>query len=274
MIVKLLKEITKLTITCSMLALLVLLVASCKTGSRAATEKIVAGQLSIKPSDSLLVKQKKGIDIYASGITPAGWWLELDFDKTIDFISKDGINVHILTNFSKRESTPEKETFIAPTDLGPLEINLYQAACSDKTANGSNGKRVEVILQGKTYSGCGSYLFNNQLHDIWELEYIDNILQKHEDFQKGLPTLQFDLINNSMKGNDGCNNIRSTIEVKGNGIRFGVFSGTKMACNNNRIQQVFATLLSDHLVNYRMENNKLVFYLYDDSRLTFKRKEF
>lgn len=247
---------------------------SCKSSSTAKTEKIVRQQLSVKPADSLLAKQKRGIDIYASGTNPAGWWLEMDFDKNIDFITKDGISIHTLTSFSKRETTSEKESFVSPTGLGPLEITLYETACTDKTFNSNNGRRIEITIQGKTYTGCGAYLFNNQLHDTWELEYVDNIIQKEADFQKGLPTLQFDLTNNSLKANDGCNNLRSTIEIKGSVIRFGVFSGTKMACRNSKVQEAFSNLLSDHLVNYRMENNKLVLYLYDDSRLTFKRKEF
>jgi heat shock protein HslJ len=248
--------------------------ASCNTGSKATMEKVIAGQRSIKPADSLIQKQRNGIDIYATGNNPVSWWLEIDFDRAIDFRSVDGNKLNLQPSFNKKDITPEKEIYNIRTDMGELQVILYATTCDNDQPNGQVNKKVEVLFNDKKYTGCGNYLFNHQLHDVWILETIDNMQQLASTFEKGLPRLEFNLLTNKMSGTDGCNNISSGIEIKGSYIKFSSFTTTKMACSNNKVGQIFSTLLSDKLVNYYMSNGKLVLYLYDDSKIIFKRKEF
>ena len=176
----------------------------------------------------------------------------------------------VLPNFDKKEISSQTETYRIQTDLGPMKIEIFNTSCS---GNGEQfSKKVDVTVKNKTYTGCGKYLFDHRLNDSWVLESINNETQTAVDFEKGLPKLEFNLQTNNMNGSDGCNNIRSNIEVKGNRIKFSPFMSTKMACNKNKAERVFNELLSDKLVDYYLENNKLILYLEDDSKLFFIRK--
>lgn len=246
---------------------------SCKTSSKTSISKIVTTQRNIMPSDSMIQKQKKGIDLIGTGNTPSTWSLEIDFDKIVSFTSGDGNNVYVLPAFEKKEISSEIETYRIKTDLGPMIIEIFSSACSGTGIGEQFNKKIEVTIKAKRYTGCGKYLFDHRLNDSWILESVDNKIQSAADFAKGLPRMEFNLLTNKMNGSDGCNNINATIEVKGTRIKFSSFAGTRMACNNNPVEKIFSTLLSNKLVDYFMENNKLILYLGDDSKLYFKRKE-
>ena len=246
---------------------------SCKTGSKTTIKNIVATQRNIMPSDSMIQKQKKGIDLFATGNDPATWSLELDFDKMISFRSADGISLDVLPAFDKKEITAETEIYSMQTDAGPMSIVLFNAGCTGLPGGEQYSKKAEVTIKNKRYTGCGKYLFDHHLNDIWVLESANNILQSAADFSKGLPVLEFNLQINKMNGSDGCNNISSDIEIRGNRIKFSSFTGTGMGCNNNKVEKIFNEMLSNKLVDYYLENNKLVLYLEDDSKLIFKRKD-
>ena len=247
------------------------LFSSCKTGSKTTVEKIIATQRSIMPADSIIQKQKRGIDLFAIGNAPAAWSLEIDFDKMVSFRSSDGTTLDVLSNFHKKEIAKERETYLLQTDLGPVTIQVFTEPC---TGTGEQfSKKAEVNIKDKRYTGCGKYLFDHRLNDSWVLESINNIPQPASNFAKGLPRMEFNLQTNKMTGSDGCNNISSNIEVKGNRIQFSPFISTKMACNNNKVEKIFAEMLSNTLVDYYLENGKLILYLGDDSKLNFKRKD-
>ncbi len=251
----------------------VLFFAACKTGSKTSINKIVTAQRNIMPSDSMIQKQKKGIDLIGTGITPLTWSLEIDFDKMVSFSSADGNNLYLLPAFEKKEINAEMERYRIKTDLGPMIIEVFSSACQGTGIGEQFNKKIEVTINNKRYTGCGKYLFDHRLNDSWILESVNNIKQSAADFSKGLPRMEFNLLTNKMNGSDGCNNINSTIEVKGTRINFSPFAGTRMACNNNPVEKIFSTMLSNKLVDYFMENNKLILYLEDDSKLYFKRRE-
>ena len=244
---------------------------ACKTGSKTSMKKIIATQRSIMPADSIIQKQKRGIDLVATGNVPVTWSLDIDFDEMVYFRATDGNVLNVLPSFNKKEITTETEMYSTQTDAGELIIHIFNSPCSGTGEQFS--KKVEVKLKNTTYTGCGKYLYDRQLNDIWILEMLNNATQVPAAFSKGLPYLEFNLLTNKMTGSDGCNNISSAIEIKGNRIKFSPLISTKMACNNNKVEKIFSEMLSNKLVDYYMENNKLVLYLQDDSKMIFKRKE-
>ena len=246
---------------------------SCKTGSKTTIGNIITAQRNIMPADSMIQKLKKGIDLVGKGNNPATWSLEIDFDKMVSFSSGDGNNLYVLPAFDKKEISTGIETYRLKTDLGPMTIVVFTTACTGIEAGEQFNKKIEVTISNKRYTGCGKYLFDHRLNDSWILESVDNKIQSAADFSKGLPRMEFNLLSNKMNGSDGCNSINSTIEVKGNRIHFSPFAGTRMACNNSMAEKIFLTMLSNKLVDYYMENDKLILYLEDDSKLYFKRKE-
>ena len=253
--------------------LLTVIFSACKTASMTTVKNIVATQRSIMPPDSIIQKQKKGVDLFATGNDPAVWSLEIDFDKMISFSSADGTSLDVLPAFDKKEISAQRETYLLQTDLGTVTIEVFNQPCTITGRAEQFSKKVIVNVKNKRYTGCGKYLFDHRLNDSWILETINNITQSASDYSKGLPRMEFNLQTNKMNGSDGCNNISSNIEVKGNRIKFSTFTGTRMSCNNNKTEKIFAEMLSDKLVDYYLENGKLILYLGDDSKLYFKRKD-
>ncbi len=257
----------------SITVILLISLFSCKTGSKSTIEKIIKAQQNIMPADSNILKQKNGVDYYAKGNIPVIWTLEIDYNKTVNFTAADGNQLRVLPSFDEKEITATYESYRLTTDLGPVYIQIFHSNCDGAISVGLNDKKTTIRIKDKTYSGCGNYLYDQNLNDIWELESINNNLQSASQYSKGLPVLAFDLQKNKMTGSDGCNNISSSIEIKGSRIQFSSFTGTKMACKNKDAEKIFAEKLSAKLVSYYMENGKLILYLIDDSKLRFKRKD-
>ena len=256
------------------ISMFTLLLSACKSGSKATMQKIIDNQLILKPSDSIILKQKKGIDFIATGSVPVNWSIEIDFDKMVYFTSADGNSLQILPSFGNKIITAEVEKYTSSTDLGQIEIRIFNTACNSPGEAGEFIKKTEIYLQNKIYSGCGKYLYNHQLNDTWVLESVNNEKQLTADYKKGLPWIELDLLNKNMKGSDGCNKLNSVIELKGNRIKFSEITSTRMTCNNMKTAKIFSQLLSNKLVDYYLENDKLILYLEDDSKIIFKRKEF
>ncbi|MEO6489117.1 MAG: META domain-containing protein [Ferruginibacter sp.] len=240
----------------------------CKTTSKSAIDNILSAQRAVMLPDSLLSKQKNGVDLYATGDLPVYWWIEIDFDKKIIFKATDGDEFNVLPAFTKKDTTADARIYQLRTEGGQASIKIYNTDCSAT----SSTKKVQVSIGNKLYVGCGQYLYDHRINDIWQLDMINNIQQSASAFSTGLPTLQFDLQKNSVNGSDGCNEISSKIELQGSRIRFDVFSSSKRSCNNNKVEKIYHEMLSGKLVDYYEENGRLVFYLIDDSKLIFKRK--
>ena len=225
-------------------------------------------------NDSLFsVKQSNGIDLVALGNNPVTWTLDMDFDKNFTFIADDG--THTISSAVNAAATDNKniESYTTNTTTGPMNIILTNELCKVNESAEKWARKVEITLNNKRYTGCGLFMSDSRLNNTWLLDYIDDERQESEDYPKGFPRLEFNLSKNTMSGTDGCNNIRSQIEVMGTRIRFTPFLSTKMACSNAKAEKIFNTLLSGQQVDYFFKENNLIFSLINDSKLVFKKKE-
>ena len=232
--------------------------------------KSAAIRQSVMPADTLTKKQRGGIDLYADGNNPVAWTLELDLEKGFTFKATGNIPLIAGAVPPANSTNPDAETYLTKTDSGLMKIVVYTEPCV-VSAKGKTSRKVEVTVNDRRYSGCGSYLYDYLVNDVWELQYIDN--RDPAPSKKQLPRMEFNLEQNKMNGYDGCNNISSDIEIKGNHIKFSAFAGTKLSCPGNETEKIFSTMLSGHTVDYTIENRRLTIYLINDSRLTFTKVE-
>jgi heat shock protein HslJ len=77
------------------------------------------------------------------------------------------------------------------------------------------------------------------------------------------------LVKRKVSGFDGCNGLGGNITVMGKRIRFDALMSTLKACIQNSSYNFKLGLISNNLVDYHFENDNLVLYLIDDSRLQF-----
>ncbi len=93
---------------------------------------------------------------------------------------------------------------------------------------------------------------------------IDGALQQVSDNKM---ILSFLLNNNTVSGNDGCNDFMGRIEINKNKIKFLNLSGTKMFCADSKTDKIFNELI--YKVNkFKLTKNNLK--LYEGKKLLFE----
>jgi uncharacterized membrane protein len=211
--------------------------------------------------------QLKGIDFIASGNLPRNWNIEIDFDNECYFKTEDELTIKAKPN-AHYISDPLKEIYTANAGNDHLEITIYKEKCNDKQSNTSI---TTVNYNGVTYDGCGQFLFDKRLQQTWVLDYIDNDQQFPINYPNGIPFFKIDLIKKRLTGFDGFNKLTTNIDVKGNRILFGQLN--KAPLTSIQSAALINEFISNHLVDYFFREEKLVFQLANDTRLSFRLKD-
>ena len=251
--------------------MLSLLFNACHSIYTADTKKSAVTRLAIRPADSIIQREGNGAEFFAYGSSPVKWTLEVDLDKGFFFKPADGrLLIASPVPVSKLAGA---EMYEAKTDLGPMKITVYKDVCATSLKDNKMSNKVEVTLPDKRYTGCGEYLYNYLLNDIWILESINSKALLSAAYKKQFPVMEFNLEKNKMFGYDGCSNINSDILVQGNHIKFSGFAGTTTSCRGNEAARIFSTMLSNHTVDYYIKMGRLVMSLSDDSKLVFRKSD-
>ena len=225
-------------------------------------------QMRLQQTDSTLVdKQFKGIDFTASGNDPSPWTLDMKMGKRFVLKNEHG-TVFNVPAMNATDQDRQLQSFPIDQNGKKGQIDLWDISC----IHDSNTDSISILFDGIRYTGCGRYTHDNTLHNTWILEAIDDKPIPTEQYGERVPNMTIDLINRQMRGNDGCNQIGSSIAIEGTRIRFGAFFATRMACMNLQPNPFRTDLLSEHLVDYYFKDGKLILYLINDSRYQFYRK--
>lgn len=110
----------------------------------------------------------------------------------------------------------------------------------------------------------------NDLHDIWALEWMAGINMDSVSFMKGIPTLELNPKDSSIFGHTGCNQLNGRLVLSANsGLRFDKLATTKMFC-----QGAYEPVFLDNLTKttrYAREDLKLLFLQDDMVIMRFKK---
>ncbi len=115
-----------------------------------------------------------------------------------------------------------------------LYLIVYPESCSDQMSENEYDYTTELKVRTtegmplSTYYGCGKYLppFNSLLQN-WELISVDDNALK-SGINK--PTLNLNLLNQSIYGNGGCNHYSGQITLGPAEIAIATLASTRMAC--------------------------------------------
>jgi heat shock protein HslJ len=101
---------------------------------------------------------------------------------------------------------------------------------------------------------------NVLINDIWVAETIMGL--RYEPNARNTPQMEFQIGENRVAGNDGCNTFSgSTITLDNKNLVFGPMMSTKMACENMNTPKLFQDAMRS-TVAYKIE--KLRLYLYNE----------
>ena len=216
----------------------------------------------------LIKKYQEGIDFYASGNEPF-WNLDIDFEKGIRFTTMDGLIYNAPAVKPEKAADGNVTRYRAVTESGEIIIHIYEKPCSDTMADKkfANEVRLEFKTSSekdfKSYSGCGDYVPDFRLHDIYAIKEVDGRTVKPQDYGRNAPNLEINATEKFVLGNDGCNSFRGGIKFKPETLVFSGLASTLMAClDNQEISFKIGQTLNGE-VQYKFEDTHLVFYKND-----------
>ena len=209
-------------------------------------------------------KLQEGVDFKAQGNEPF-WSVEIDFDKQIHFKSLNH-PAELIAPVPKpaQMQDAQGERYRAVTEAGELIVTILKDSCTDSMSGDGFPYKVRVDAKLTSdadyahYEGCGRYLADYRLHNIWAVEEMQGKPLKAQDFTKGIPTLELYPEEGRIAGHDGCNRIFGKIETQGNQLKFGMMGATRMACPNMEKSDQLMKLISDQTFNYTFEPRQLV----------------
>jgi heat shock protein HslJ/uncharacterized membrane protein len=223
-----------------------------------------------KYSDQLMNKLEKGVDFVASGNEPF-WSMEIAFDNKILFKVLQGDSLVTATPAPTKLMDVAATSYRTKIGSEQLDIIIYDKPCEDNMSGKELPKTVEITHGDKKYTGCGSYLSDYRLNDIWVLESINDGAINLADFPRGLPRIELNLTMNQVFAFAGCNEFSGAMEIQGKRIHFGRFSGTLMACKNMNFESEYLSKLANKTIPFRIEPGKLILQISADSSYNYKK---
>lgn len=219
-------------------------------------------------NETLMLMRKKldqGIDFYAFGNEPS-WSLDIDFEKGMWFTTS-------LTDLPEMNTPPGREDkaqdadvtrYFAQTEAGTLIVTVLRGECTDAMSGEQFLFKARVDVKRSldndytSFEGCGRYVMDSRLNDIWVLTLFGDRQLEARDFRKGLPVLEFHLNDNRVVGTTGCNQISGNFRIRGDKITIGQLATTRMACPNMAFEQEFLSAITDKTLRYTINKGRLV----------------
>lgn len=232
-----------------------------------------------KPKELPLVKSTETRQSFKATGTEPFWSLDIDPKKNIlSFKEMEGTVISV--SIPKPEVTDSTLVYSANSEQRILEVSILEASCQ----NDMSGEMFTHIVfitfktpemdEAKTYKGCGEYAVVKKeaqmLTGKWVLESI-NGTTVGEGTKFKAPTLQFDLKENRVNGNSGCNQYFGSFKLlEANKIEFQQMGSTKMACHEPDKEMEYLQAISTQNLSYSVKDGKLTLSTTDVS-LIFKK---
>lgn len=217
---------------------------------------------------------EKGIYFRGNGNEPE-WSLKIS-EKTIEFSSlKPGFET-LTGNHVEPIRAMDANVKMYRIEAGSTKmiIQIMQQECINAMSGDKSAYsvRIEIIKNNKStfISGCGNYITDYRLHDIWVLEEMNGKKVSLADFTKELPNLQINSSTNQFMGFAGCNSMNGSIFFERELLRFTNTITTRMACGTNNKENEFLKALQS-VTNYKVENLKLILVNSSGDLLIFKK---
>nr|WP_199002059.1 META domain-containing protein [Flavobacterium sp. ASV13] len=141
-------------------------------------------------------------------------------------------------------------------------ITIQQLDCQNSMSGEISPYKVSVEiknnseLQAKKLEGCGKYITDYRLHDIWVLEELNGFKVFPTDFQRELPRIEINSAENRFMGYGGCNSMSGSIFYEKDLLRFSKVISTLMACPPGNKEGDFIKALQS-TTTYSIGDNRL-----------------
>lgn len=265
------------TIISILLIILLLLSCTASDKSQKQNEQMYPENNDIVDPSFYQEKFLSGVIFFARGNEPF-WSLDIYSDNKIVF-SEMGQQDIVALNYREEKGMRENEIIISvQTDKVELVVTILRDSCQDNMSGEIFDHQISVRIKSSSSDeivlrGCGKYLYDYRLNDIWVMEEMTNIVLNKENLMKGLPIFEFNLSEMRVSGHAGCNQFFGEINLKGNSISFGTLTSTKMACPDMNVEQKIFQALNQNNFTYKIDKLKLILEAESGIRMIFRKTD-
>ncbi|MBU3821526.1 META domain-containing protein [Flavobacteriaceae bacterium XHP0103] len=209
----------------------------------------------------------------ATGTEPF-WGLEISEDRIVLKTMEDTI----ITPYAKpiKAADANVKSYRLETEANNLNIQISHKECVN-AMSGKNFPYTVTISYKKTgeanfkiIEGCGHYITDYRLHDIWILESLNGKQITEADFSKEFPNMEINTSDNRFMGFAGCNRMNGQLFFEKGLLRFTNTVITKMMCSYNNKESEFLKALQS-ATTYSISNNHLKLSNPNGTLLEFKK---
>ena len=219
-------------------------------------------------------KEPSKVFFNASGTEPF-WGIELSEDS-IKFTAPEKEK-----NFALAYVKPDKAmdanvvSYKVKTAAIELKFTIQQGKCSEGMSDNAYGYVVKASLKRGTekeqlLEGCGNYIIDYRLHDIWALEQLEGKKIKAEDFKNGVPNLEIYAEEARFSGMAGCNQMGGKLFSEKDLIRFTDIAITELKCENYQTEKALVKALQS-TTRYELKENKLYLFNPEGTKAVFRK---
>ncbi len=197
--------------------------------------------------------------------------------ENISFKSADEtVNLTVPYKESVRAMDANVKKYFSKSDDGEISLAITQGLCLDNMSEIKHGYKIIAQVKNnnrkaiQTFEGCGNYILDYRLHDIWILQSINGIKINVADFKKQQPYLEINAKEKKFMGSGGCNSINGKLFSEDTLLRFTNVISTRMMCPASNIETDFLKALQS-TTTFKIENNSLILTNPNDVKLVFKK---
>lgn len=214
----------------------------------------------------------------ATGTEPF-WGLKIYADR-VELSTMEGDTIRVPHTEPIRVQDANIKMYRAQTEATAMDVIISQKECTNAMSGEVSPYTVTISYkktgEDETHAleGCGSYVTDYRLNDIWVLEEMMSKKVSQEDFNgKDVPYMEIYASENRFSGFSGCNRMTGSLFYEKDLLRFSQIASTRMACPKMDTESEFLKALQSG-TKYRVENNRL--YLSNGSQenlLVFKKTD-
>ena len=218
-----------------------------------------------QPTDRWQERRLKGVDFMAIGNEPF-WNADINIDaKTINFgrLSENG-SIEFTDITENKIMDAAGTSFNASTPKAEIKVEIMKSECTDNMSGEVFPYTVKVSLRmGRSnkwdeYTGCGQYLADYRLTDLWLIDKINGkSIAEFNIFKNKVPMIEMNAAQQRFGGTAGCNSFNGSFEAAGSRIRFGKIASTLIMCPDMKLEQEFFDALNDKYFEFTIASNTL-----------------
>lgn len=258
------------------LLLLICITFSCK--QKVANEKSLEPTNNSTEKNNAIVKMQQNNQkpyFIASGTEPF-WGVEIFKDSIIFKTPEESIKTPHVKPILAMDANVK--LYKISTENHQLNMQIIQKSCTNNMSGEAFPYAVSISIKTtadkdfKEMEGCGQYVTDYRLHDIWLLESLKGKKITKEDFVNEFPTIEINSSDNSFMGFAGCNRVNGNLFFENNLLRFKDVVTTEMMCESSNKELEFLNALQSS-THYSIENNRLTLSNPSETLIVFKKTD-